>query len=193
MKKGTWMFVWIAIIAVSASLAVYGSMEAQSNGIQFSPVQKSLGIFDGPCRDPTGYSNCEAGCYNQRAADFNACQTNKDADSQKCTQNYNEARAMADTVYTHTHGSCCVNSGGSWDGYWCSVEGMIEEQKKEYHTCWKDALETRSKELSRLNEERQKCEDAASTALSNCMHDAQVAFGRCQDGCKQRYCATASQ
>ncbi len=37
MKKSTWMFVWIAIIAVTASLAVYGSMEAQSQGIGFSP------------------------------------------------------------------------------------------------------------------------------------------------------------
>jgi type II secretory pathway pseudopilin PulG len=37
MKKGTWMFVWIAIIAVVASLAVFGSMEAMNKGIQLSP------------------------------------------------------------------------------------------------------------------------------------------------------------
>jgi hypothetical protein len=33
MKKNTWMFVWIAIIAVVACLAVYGSMDAIRNDV----------------------------------------------------------------------------------------------------------------------------------------------------------------
>jgi type II secretory pathway pseudopilin PulG len=61
MKKSTWMFVWIAVIAVVGSLAVYGSMKAMNDGIQLSPKVNYANSLQEQLDEARQANSCNAG------------------------------------------------------------------------------------------------------------------------------------